>query len=249
MVTICVEGENKTHQITDWTLWPGNDTGEIMLSCHFRGGKKYTRPLSVCQITPTRLLRNVFLEREGCSVTSLTQRVIIYGNKYAVVYYPGSNKPYVMRTLGLDFQVCSDFTDHAAFNYFIRVANDRIFHARGNDRSIAENVLRQLKSVVPHPDTALHAYCTGQSKKRESPEGMIFPFGLNESQLLAVERAFSSQVSVIEGPPGTGKTQTILNVIANILIQNKTVAILSNNNTAVSNIYEKMDKQGLGYLI
>ncbi|EHX7008902.1 DUF2726 domain-containing protein [Salmonella enterica subsp. enterica serovar Concord] len=77
----------------------------------------------------------------------------------------------------------------------------------------------------------------------------MFPFGLNESQLQAVERSFSSQISVIEGPPGTGKTQTILNIVANILIQNKTVAILSNNNTAVSNIYEKMDKQGLGYLI
>ncbi|MBB2389583.1 AAA family ATPase, partial [Escherichia coli] len=79
---------------------------------------------------------------------------------------------------------------------------------------------------------ALHAYCSGQSKKRDSPWGLIFPFGLNESQLLAVERAFSSQISVIEGPPGTGKTQTILNVVANILIQNKTVAILSNNNSA-----------------
>lgn len=78
---------------------------------------------------------------------------------------------------------------------------------------------------------------------------MIFPFGLNESQLLAVERAFSSQISVIEGPPGTGKTQTILNVVANILIQNKTVAILSNNNSAVSNVYEKMDKQQLGYVV
>ncbi|HCK1662647.1 TPA: AAA family ATPase, partial [Escherichia coli] len=85
--------------------------------------------------------------------------------------------------------------------------------------------------------------CSGQSKKRDSPWGLIFPFGLNESQLLAVERAFSSQISVIEGPPGTGKTQTILNIVANILIQNKTVAILSNNNSAVSNVYEKMDKQ------
>lgn len=249
MVTICVEGENKTHNITDWTLWQGNDGGEIMLSCHFRSGKKYTRPLSVCQITPTRLLKNVFLERTGCSVTSLAQRVIIYGDKYAVVYYPGGNRPYVMRTLGLDFKVCSGFTEQAAFNYFVCVANDRVSHARGNDKNIAENILRQLNNVIPHPDTALHAYCSGQSKKRESPREMIFPFGLNESQLLAVERAFSSQVSVIEGPPGTGKTQTILNIIANIFIQNKTVAILSNNNTAVSNIYEKMDKQGLGYLI
>lgn len=220
-----------------------------MLSCCFRSGKKYTRPLSVCQITPTKPLQNVLIERKGGSVISLAQRVIVYGNKYAVVYYPGNNRPYVMKTLELDFQVCSEFTEQAAFNYFIRVANDRISHAGGNDKIIAENVLRQLNKIIPHTDTALHAYCTGQSKKRESPREMIFPFGLNESQLLAVERAFSSQVSVIEGPPGTGKTQTILNIVANILIQNKTVAILSNNNTAVSNIYEKMDKHRLGYLI
>ncbi|EAP4578249.1 DUF2726 domain-containing protein [Salmonella enterica] len=106
-----------------------------------------------------------------------------------------------------------------------------------------------MEKVIPHPDTALHAYCTGQNVKRVGNNHFIFPFGLNESQLLAVERAFSSQISIIEGPPGTGKTQTILNIIANILIRNKTVAILSNNNTAVSNVYEKMDKHVLGYLI
>ncbi len=70
MVTICVDGENKTHKITDWTLWAGNDDREVMLTCHFRSGRKYTRPLSVCQITPTVNLRNVFLERKGNAVTS-----------------------------------------------------------------------------------------------------------------------------------------------------------------------------------
>ena len=45
------------------------------------------------------------------------------------------------------------------------------------------------------------------------------------------------------------KHETILNIVANILIQNKTVAILSNNNSAVSNVYEKMDKQQLGYVV
>ncbi|EPB0262354.1 AAA domain-containing protein, partial [Escherichia coli] len=135
------------------------------------------------------------------------------------------------------------------FNYLCRVADERVFYARGNNKNIDENILRQIKKIVPHPDTALHAYCSGQSKKRDSPWGVIFPFGLNESQLMAVERAFSSQISVIEGPPGTGKTQTILNIVANILIQNKTVAILSNNNSAVSNVYEKMDKQRLGYVV
>lgn len=249
MVTICVDGENKTRNITDWSLWSGNDDGEVMLTCHFRSGKKYTRPLSVCQITPTVVLRNVFLERNGRSLTSRAERVVVYGSKYAVVYYSENNKPYIMNMVGLDFQACSAFTEQAAFEYFCSVAKERFSCAKGNDKKIAENILRQIKRIVPHPDTALHAYCSGKNKSRDLPGSLIFPFGLNESQLLAVERAFSSQVSIIEGPPGTGKTQTILNIVANILIQNKTVAILSNNNTAVSNVYEKMDRQGLGYLI
>ncbi|EPC5722465.1 AAA domain-containing protein, partial [Escherichia coli] len=249
MVTIYVDGENMTQKVTDWTLWTGNDDREIMLTCHFRSGKKYTRPLSACQITPAVILRNVLLERKGNYVTSRAERVIIYGDKYAAVYYRESERPYIMKTVGLDFQQCSGFTEHAVFNYLRRVSGERIFYARGNDKNIAENILRQIKKIVPHPDSALHAYCSGQSKKRDSPWSLIFPFGLNESQLLAVKRAFSSQISVIEGPPGTGKTQTILNIVANILIQNKTVAILSNNNSAVSNVYEKMDRQQLGYVV
>jgi len=53
---------------------------------------------------------------------------------------------------------------------------------------------------------------------------------------------------VIEGPPGTGKTQTILNILANVLLRGQTVAALSNNNTAVENVYQKREKCGLGHL-
>lgn len=49
-----------------------------------------------------------------------------------------------------------------------------------------------------------------------------------------------NQISVIQGPPGTGKTQTILNIIANILMQDKTVQIVSNNNSATENVYDKL---------
>ena len=67
----------------------------------------------------------------------------------------------------------------------------------------------------------------------------IFPFGCNNSQYKAVKNAMENQISVIQGPPGTGKTQTILNIIANILIQGETVQVVSNNNAAIENIYEK----------
>lgn len=114
------------------------------------------------------------------------------------------------------------------------------------DREIAANVVRQLEKLPASADTALQAYCTGRNGTLAPGLGLIYPFGLNESQLAAVEQAFRAQVSVIEGPPGTGKTQTILNILANILLRGKTVAVLSNNNAAVENVYEKLEKRGLG---
>lgn len=69
---------------------------------------------------------------------------------------------------------------------------------------------------------------------------LLFPFGSNLSQFQAVKNAFTSQISVIEGPPGTGKTQTILNLIANLLYHDKSVAIVSNNNSAIHNVLEKL---------
>ena len=78
----------------------------------------------------------------------------------------------------------------------------------------------------------------------------IFPFGCNNSQYKAVKNAMENQISVIQGPPGTGKTQTILNIIANILMQGKTVQIVSNNNSATENVYEKSSspKYNLGFV-
>ena len=77
-------------------------------------------------------------------------------------------------------------------------------------------------------------------------ETLIYPFGCNESQKLAVETTLMNSISIVEGPPGTGKTQTILNIVANLILQNKTVAIVSNNNAAVANVSEKLAKHGYG---
>ncbi|WP_189022528.1 AAA domain-containing protein [Paenibacillus albidus] len=38
------------------------------------------------------------------------------------------------------------------------------------------------------------------------------------SQKIALDQAFRSKISIIEGPPGTGKTQTILNILANLAV-------------------------------
>ena len=76
---------------------------------------------------------------------------------------------------------------------------------------------------------------------------VIYPFGLNLSQEKAVTNALKNQISIIEGPPGTGKTQTILNILANLIVNDKTVAVVSNNNTAISNVFDKLDAQNLSF--
>ena len=85
--------------------------------------------------------------------------------------------------------------------------------------------------------------------KRSNIPPLFFPFAFNESQIQGVQNAFSSNISIIQGPPGTGKTQTILNLIANAVIQKKTIAVVSNNNKAIMNVQEKMDKAGYGQII
>lgn len=82
-----------------------------------------------------------------------------------------------------------------------------------------------------------------------APNTIYYPFGCNASQKKAVENALTNQVSIIQGPPGTGKTQTILNIIANLLLAKKSVLVVSNNNSAVDNVAEKLEKEGLGFIV
>lgn len=81
------------------------------------------------------------------------------------------------------------------------------------------------------------------------PKQVYYPFGCNASQKSAVEKALTHQVSIIQGPPGTGKTQTILNIISNLLMNNKTILVVSNNNSAVENVAEKLCNENLGFIV
>lgn len=99
-------------------------------------------------------------------------------------------------------------------------------------------------------DTCLAAYLNPDRYQlcAYDEKQLIFPFGCNASQKVAVRNAMENSMSIIEGPPGTGKTQTILNIIANIIFQGKTVAVVSNNNSATINVLEKLEKYGLDFI-
>lgn len=116
-----------------------------------------------------------------------------------------------------------------------------------------ESILsKQYELVDLHRDNVpLAQYLGDKSELKIYPKQnhIYYPFGCNASQKKAVERALTHQVSIIQGPPGTGKTQTILNIIANLIIERKTVLVVSNNNSAVENVHEKLEHEGLDFMV
>src|SRR5690606_15759685 len=100
-------------------------------------------------------------------------------------------------------------------------------------------------------DTMLASFLSGNIERLNTgiePVGLMFPFGFNASQKKAVQNAIENKISVIEGPPGTGKTQTILSLIANLVPAGNKVAVVSNNNSAIDNVYEKLHSEGISFI-
>lgn len=86
------------------------------------------------------------------------------------------------------------------------------------------------------------------SIKTEITDEPIYPFGFNASQKAAVDKALTNKLSIIEGPPGTGKTQTILNIIANAVMRGESVAVVSSNNSATKNVLDKLKKYNVDFI-
>ena len=141
------------------------------------------------------------------------------------------------------------------FKEILNGSNDTSFdiktedsEGKGPNRISSGILLRALDKIdILESSSALSNYLDGTLPLiSKLDDDLIYPFGCNESQKLAVEMTLQNNISIIEGPPGTGKTQTILNIVANLIAQEKTVAIVSNNNAAVFNVLEKLEKYGCG---
>lgn len=98
--------------------------------------------------------------------------------------------------------------------------------------------------------SALEAYLRGtNSTQTGANDRIIMPFYSNIDQRNAICSALENQISVIDGPPGTGKTQTILNLIATLVAQGKTVGIVAGANSAVENVVDKLTEEGYDFLV
>ncbi len=165
----------------------------------------------------------------------------VYPNKSGKVFT--DNQVYLSRTVTQPEGSIWHYLNHLAAEIGLELGNEEKVNAL---QKYYERT--KVESCVP-----LYQYVGGERSlsKQPWPQQIIYPFGINASQKAAVENALTNQVSIIQGPPGTGKTQTILNIVANLLLSGKTVLIVSNNNSAVENVAEKLssEKVNLGWLV
>ena len=81
---------------------------------------------------------------------------------------------------------------------------------------------------------------TGTSK---DPNIVVFNKDkINIDQMRVVYNSMVNHVTYVKGPPGTGKTETIFNVLLSAYANDKTVLVCSNNNHPVNDIFTKMTK-------
>ncbi len=243
---IIIKGEIKTSEIMSCQY--NGDTKKWDVK--FNNGKTYSYGyLNVEKLKdPVVLNPNMYrISREGREFFDVTAIYVfrsIYNSYWHICFGNGGERDYCQSDLNIVESCLSQSQAANVFEYIKQIAGlSDIRNEETGEKLLAkrfENI-----SFVGN-DVALAKYLNPsllQTDKKRYEYIPIFPFGCNNSQYKAVKNAMENQISVIQGPPGTGKTQTILNIIANILLQGKTVQVVSNNNSATENVYEKLSSR------
>ena len=108
-----------------------------------------------------------------------------------------------------------------------------------------------LKSVIKAENGRLgqlRDVLLGEEKARfsELKTGMSHSSTLNESQCSALEGVLNAvDVGVVHGPPGTGKTTTLVQIIIETLLKHKQVLVCAPSNAAVDLLVEKLSGKGV----
>ena len=85
--------------------------------------------------------------------------------------------------------------------------------------------------------------------RQEKADDLFYPSPLNESQLAAVRHVQAAQdVAIIHGPPGTGKTTTLVQAILETIRRERRVLVCAPSNTAVDLLTEKLAERGVNVI-
>ena len=85
-----------------------------------------------------------------------------------------------------------------------------------------------------------------ESLENMSAAELMLPISTDNSQLNAVKNAHQNKTFILHGPPGTGKSQTITNIIADALANDKKVLFVAAKKAALDVVHSRLENIGLG---
>lgn len=240
---ILVKNEDKTEQIE----YCQRDSGKWRV-IYKNNGTEYFYNYSniVWYSDPKTIDHETFVVYEFDQPLSGIVKILDFGEYKRILFKSGYKKVYSYSQIIIEETCLTNSKAYNCFEYLKKLADHTSIKGE-DDVSFLSKQYSRLSTISPR--SVLATYIEKKPLKKQSMGIQpIFPFGFNISQKSATEKALIEQISVIEGPPGTGKTQTILNIIANAIINNKTVAVVSNNNSATANVFEKLHKYGVDFI-
>lgn len=119
------------------------------------------------------------------------------------------------------------------------------------DRLAALRQNRVVKHLIDSPDRLLEGADQPfpdetDIDRRYAPTDLVLPLPADSSQIAACLAAAQGRDFVIIGPPGTGKSQTIANMIAMCLAAGKTVLFVAEKTAALDVVYRRLREHRLG---
>ena len=116
------------------------------------------------------------------------------------------------------------------------------------DMSPAEHSLIQKVFNPQEPECEVQGFREEEVDLKLSAKDTYNIMDADSSQIAVVEDVKAGKDLVVEGPPGTGKSQTIANTIAELLAQGKSVLFVSEKMAALQVVKSRLDNAGLGEL-
>ncbi|MEN8077546.1 AAA domain-containing protein [Clostridioides difficile] len=242
---ILIKGEDKTEKVKYCTYNISTKKYDVTFNNGSIYSYNYNNVMWNREAKEINLKNKVIYENNKPLVTA--KKVISFNDYIRVIHINGYNKLYKSNEITIEESCLNNYKANNTFQYF-KDLSQSIGLILDESKTFLGKQYDKITYISPKSALAFYLnpdYLAEYKKSRN----IIFPFGFNLSQKEATEKAFENKVSIIEGPPGTGKTQTILNIIANAVINNKTVAVVSNNNSATENVYEKLSKYKLDFFV
>lgn len=108
-----------------------------------------------------------------------------------------------------------------------------------------------IKSIFGEPDEGFEGQSAETFDEEDCDEKLAVKdlyhvMDADSSQIAVIEEAKAHKNLAVEGPPGTGKSQTIANIIAELLARDKTILFVSEKMAALEVVKKRLDYIGLG---